>query len=158
MALKACLYGIRVGNDFVPCELDCELNVTRDMINKSGSAYGSYRHYRYGYISWTITCNARAVVSVLNSSFNNLLRSQLSGQEIEVYISARQSNTVNIDIGGTVLIPSQTLNFGNSGFANHSITFQGTGILNDYVEEFGLIINAMPAYADKPIVVDASKW
>lgn len=157
-ALKAVLYGIRVGNDFVNCEIDSEITITRDMLNKSGSHGGAYKHFRYGYISWSISMSAKSVISILKGSFNNLIDAQLEGRELEVFLSARQSNIQQVDIGGTVLIPSISLSFPNSGASTHSVTFQGTGVLNVDVEDLGLIINEMPIEAEKPVHINTTNW
>lgn len=156
--LRGELYGIRVNGDFLQCELDCEITITSELVGKSGSQYGKYRRYRYGYINWSISCNARAVVGLLNSSSQNIIQSQLDQIELEVYISARQSNIRTFDIGGMVLIETQQLTFPNTGFANHSISMKGSGQLNLTAEEIYLIINAMPADADKPLIIDTTQW
>lgn len=156
--LRGELYGVKINGDFIPCEIDAEITITSELVGKSGSQHGKYRRYRYGYISWSISCNARAVVGLLNSSSQNLITSQLDQIELEVYISARQSNIRTFDIGGMVLIETQQLAFPNTGYANHSISMKGNGELNLTAEEIDLIINAMPADADKPLIIDTTKW
>ena len=159
MGIKGNIYGIRVNGDFINCELSCSLTVNRQMVNKSGSHSGKYRHYRAGYIDWSITADARTVVSVLSGSFNNLLDSQLSGTEIDVFISARVSNVRQIDIGGKALIPNISVGFPNSGFSTYNVTFQGVGELITDIEELDVLINAMP-YSDNKdgLVVDTNTW
>lgn len=154
--LRGELYGIRVNGDFIPCELDCEITITSELVGKSGSQHGKYRRYRYGYISWSISCNARAVVGLLNSSSQNLILSQLDQIELEVYISARQSNIRTFDIGGMVLIETQQLTFPNTGYANHSISMKGNGELNLTAEELDFIINANPIQTAWPIIYDSN--
>lgn len=159
MGIKGNIYGIRVNGDFINCELSCSLTVNRQMVNKSGSHSGKYRHYRAGYIDWSITADARTVISVLSGSFNNLLDSQLSGTEIDVFISARVSNVRQIDLGGKVLIPNISVGFPNSGFSTYNVTFQGTGELIADIDDMYYLINAMPAYSDKDgNQVDTTKW
>lgn len=158
MALKGILYGIRVGTDFIPCEISCELSINRDIINKSGSHAGKYRSYRYGYIDWGMTCESKAVISLLQSSTNNLINAQLTGVDMEVFISARQSNVQEFVIGGNVLIPSQVLNFSNTGYASHNITFKGTGLLYNSMSGESIIINNNPADADYPLIYNQNLW
>lgn len=150
--LRGELYGVRIGGYYLPCEIDCEITITTDMIEKSGSHGGRYKHFRAGYINWTISANARLVLGLLQSSSNALLEAQRNGLELEVFISARSSNTNTFDIGGTVIISSQQLSFGNRGFANHSITMQGTGGLGLTYEEIMLIINSNPIQAEYPLI------
>lgn len=154
--LRGELYGIRIGQDYLPCEIDCEITITTDMIEKSGSHGGRYKHFRAGYINWAISANARLVLGLLQSNSNALLEAQRNGLELEVFISARQSNTNTFDIGGTVLISSQQLSFGNRGFASHNLTMQGTGELGLSYEEIALIINSNPSTADYPLVYNSN--
>lgn len=158
MELRGNIYGVKINDDFLPCEIDCEITITTDMIEKSGSHGGRFKHFRPGYINWNISANARTVIGLLNSSSNSLLEYQINGIEIEVYISARQSNVQEFDIGGIVLISSQQLSFGNSGFSNHSITMQGVGELGLTYDEIQAIINAQPYYDEKNIIVNTTKW
>lgn len=154
--LRGEVYGVRINGDFIPCEIDCEITITSELVGKSGSQHGKYRRYRYGYISWSISCNARAVVGLLNSSSQNLISSQLDQIELEVYISARQSNIRTFDIGGMVLIETQQLTFPNTGYANHSISMKGNGELNLTAEEIDFIINANPSTEDYPLVYNSN--
>ncbi len=160
------LYGVRVvGNsgssgDFLNCEIESSISIQRNLINKSGSHSGKYTHKRYGLINWSITANAKSIFSLLNGSLNNLIKYQLDGNvELEVYISARTSNTQSFDLGGKVLIPSININFPNTGSSKFDITFEGNGeLLVDGIHDINLIINEMPIEADKPLILDGSKW
>lgn len=161
MALQGRLYGIKVGGengDFIDCEISCEITVTRDILNKSGSHGGQYKHFRYGYTSWSITFDAKTVISPLLGAVGKLLENQLNGDIIEVYITNRISNTEVITIGGNVLLPNLSITFPNTGASTFNITCQGTGELMRYFEEYGTIINAQPYFADKPYIVDTTKW
>lgn len=122
-------YGIKLGDDFIPCEISCELIINREMINKSGSGSGKFRKYRYGYIDWSVTMDAKSVISILSGGINNLITSQLGGQELELMITARVSNVDPFDVSGTVLIPNLSLTLGGTGQSTHSVTFQGSGAL-----------------------------
>lgn len=152
------LYGLSINGDFVNCELSCDLTVTRDMVNKSGSYGGASRQYRYGYYNWSITLEAKSIISTLSGSFNNILSAQLAGQELDVYIMARVSNIQEVSIGGKVLIPNFNLTFPNTGSSRYSVTFQGNGDLNVDIEEFWNIVNSMPYNANKDIILDTNTW
>lgn len=159
--LQGNMYGIRVGGengDLINCEIECSLSVNRATLNKSGSHGGAYVHKRYGYINWSITANAKSVISILKGSLNNLIKYQLEGQIIEVFIMARVSNASFVKIGGNVLIPSINVNFPNIGSSKFDVTFEGTGELIVDIEDLGLIINEMPIEADKPLYIDTTKW
>ena len=127
--MKGNMYGIRVGDDFIPCEISCEITITREMISKTGSWSGQYRAFKYGYADWQITLDAHSFLGVVGSSLNSLIDAQLGGVILDVYISARQSNVEEFDIGGSVLIPAMTITFPNTGKSTFNVTFQGTGDL-----------------------------
>lgn len=136
MSLQGRHYGVKIGlagasdGDFVSCELSANLTINRDMINKSGASGGSARHYRYGYYSWQVEVEMRSFISLLRSSTNNLVVSQLSGTELEVFITNRVSTTQEITMWGTVLIPNLSISFPNTGYSKTTITLQGVGNLN----------------------------
>ena len=150
MAIKGSIYGLKIDGHYMPCEISCELSVNREMIGKSGSAHGKFRKYRYGYIDWSVSADARSVIAPLRSAINNLLTSQLAGVELEMEITARVSNTQAFDISGSVLIPNISLSFPNTGYSTYNVTFQGNGELKVNAEEFWYIINAQPYNAEKP--------
>lgn len=159
MSLRGQHYGVKIGvagstagADFINCELASTLTITRDMINKSGSHGGAARHYRYGYYSWQVEVEMRSFLSLLKGSMNNLILSQLAGTELEVFITNRISNTQEMLMWGTVLIPNLTVSFPNSGYSTTTVTLQGTGELQSDFSNFLDIINAMPHDSVKPIV------
>lgn len=151
-------YGIKLGDDFIPCEISCELIINREMINKSGSGSGKFRKYRYGYIDWSVTMDAKSVISTLSGGINNLITSQLGGQELELMITARVNNIQPFDISGTVLIPNLSLSFSGNTPSTHSVTFQGSGELKAETVLFWQIINAQPANAEKPYIINTTNW
>lgn len=155
--LRGNLYGVRIGNEFISCELNCEITITREMINKTGSWSGQAKAFRYGYYEWSITCDARSFLGSIGSSLNNLLDAQLNGVILDVFIDARTSNTQSFQLGGKVLIPALSIAFPNNGYSTFNITFQGTGDLTANAD-FWTIINAMPITADKPYIVNTTQW
>lgn len=160
MGLRGQHYGVKIGlagasdGDFINCELASTLTITRDMINKSGSHGGAARHYRYGYYTWQAEVEMRSFLSMLKGSMNNLVVSQLAGTELEVFITNRISNTQEMLMWGTVLIPNINVSFPNSGYSTTTVTLQGTGELNCDFDNFLDIINAMPYTEIKPLVID----
>lgn len=135
MSLRGQHYGVKIGlagasdGDFVSCELSATLVINRDMVAKSGSAGGSARHYRYGYYSWQVEVEMNSFISLLRSSTNNLVLSQVSGTALEVFITNRVSTTQEFTMWGTVLIPNLSISFPNTGYSKTTITLQGVGDL-----------------------------
>jgi len=164
MSLRGQHYGVKIGlagasdGDFINCELASTLTISRDMVNKSGSHGGASRHYRYGYYTWQVEVEIRSFLSMLKGSMNNLIVSQLAGTELEIFITNRISNTQEMLMWGTVLIPNLTVSFPNTGYSTTTVTLQGTGELQSDFSDFLNIINAQPYYEDKDIIVDTTRW
>ena|SRR5690606_35448470 len=160
MSLRGQHYGVKIGlagasdGDFINCELASTLTISRDMVNKSGSAGGAARHYRYGYYTWQVEVEMRSFLSLLKGSMNNLIVSQLDGTELEVFITNRISNTQEMLMWGTVLIPNLTVSFPNTGYSTTTVTLQGTGELQSDFSNFLDIINSMPYDEEKDLVID----
>lgn len=132
--MKGSIYGVKLNGQFIPCETNCEINVTRELLNTSGSAGGSNKSYIYGYSDWTVSVDSKFIISTLASSNNNVLLAQLAGQTMTLMIAARVSNTQLFELSGTVLIPSLTITLPAQGEATSNIKLQGTGILSTNID------------------------
>ena len=162
MSLKGQHYGVKIGiakasdGDFLNCELNSNLTINVDMVNKSGSHGGRARHYRAGYYTWQVEVEMRSFLSLLKGSMNNLILAQLIGTELEIFITNRISNTQEMSMWGTVLIPNLSVSFPNSGYSKTTVTLQGVGELNCDFDNFLDIINSMPYDSLKNLVIDTS--
>ena len=145
-------YGVKIGvanatnGEFVRCELSSTLTINIEYVNKSGSHSPNSKHYRYGYYSWSLEVNARDLMKTL-------IEAQTTGDEVEVFITNRVSNTEEIHLWGTVGISNITMSMPLTGYANTTVTLQGVGDLYGDFNNIFDIINAMPYDADKDLVI-----
>lgn len=145
--------GIRIGNDFVPCETSCSLQFEVDKLSTSSNLTGSWRTHRNGYKSWSMSVDGKLLVSSMNGSFNRLLLAFLNDEPLTVYMSNRNPNGQPFVIWGNATIKNGSLEAPNVGKATWNVVFEGNGALNSDIQEFWEILNAMPYDADKPTVV-----
>lgn len=150
-------YGVKIGvadatnGEFVKCELSSTLNINIEYVNKSGSHSPNTKYYRYGYYTWSLEVNARDLMKTL-------IEAQTTGDDVEVFIVNRVSNTEEIQLWGTVGISNITMSMPLTGYANTTVTLQGIGDLYGDFNNIFDIINAMPHDALKPLVIDTSAW
>lgn len=153
--IDAKMLGLKVGNDFVTCEIGLTLNFQNEMLNCSSSVSGNWEYSRIGYKSWSASVDGKLVVSVLKGSFNSLFDAYLNDEQLTIMIQNRDADGQPFAIWGKALIQQGSLEAGNSGKAGWQIQFKGQGALSSEIELFWNIINAQPATADKPAIVDA---
>ena len=145
-------YGVKIGvanatnGEFVKCEISATLTINIEYVNKSGSHSPNAKHYRYGYYSWSLDVNTRDLMKTL-------IEAQTTGNEVEVFIVNRVSNTEEIQLWGTVGISNITMSMPLTGYANTTVTLQGVGDLYGDFSDIFDIINAMPHDADKDLVI-----
>lgn len=148
------LIGMRIGTDFVPCEIGLALNWEVDKLNTSSSVNGSWEHHRNGYKRWSASVDGRLLVSSLQSSFNSLFNAYLNDTPLALAIENRDPNGQPFMIWGEATIQQGTLEAPNVGKATWQMQFKGNGPLQSDIELFWQIINAQPAYADKDIIIN----
>lgn len=158
MAIAGRMLGLRVGTDFVPCELNCTLNFDVDKRDRSSSVNGSWKHHRNGYKGWRMTVNGKLLVSSFAGSFNSLFDAYLNDVELSVMIQNRNSDGQPFAIWGNATIQSGTLEAPSTGAATWNVVFEGNGALSADITLFWQIINAQPIEADKPNIVDTTGW
>lgn len=150
------LIGMRIGNDFVPCELSCTIAFEVEKLNRSSSENGDWAYHRNGYKSWTASVDGKLLVSSLGSSFNSLFAAYKSGTELTLAIQNRNLDGQPFVLIGQATVRQGQLEAGNTGKARWQMQFTGQGELSDDSELFFHIVNSMPADEDKPLVIDSS--
>ncbi|NGM61675.1 hypothetical protein G5B30_07060 [Sphingobacterium sp. SGG-5] len=158
MTIDGRLLGLRIGSDFVPCEMGLTLNFEVEKRDRSSSANGSWKHHRNGYKGWNAVVNGKLLISSLSGSFNSLFRAYLNDEELSLVIQNRDPNGQPFEIWGNATIKQGTMEAPSVGKATWSITFEGNGALSEDIAVFWKIINAMPAEADKPNIIDTTNW
>lgn len=143
------LIGMRIGIDFVPCEVSVTLNFEVDKLNTSSSANGDWEHHRNGYKKWNASVDGRLLVNSTEGSFNSLMDAYLNDTPLAIAIENRDPNGQPIRIWGEATIQQGTLEGASLGKATWQVQFRGNGPLHSDIATFFDVVNAMPYNDDK---------
>lgn len=160
-AIEGKLLGLMVDGEFTTCEVSCSIRVSNQLLDASGENNGNWVHNIEGYKSWQMSVNARLMINSSPAGFSQIFKKNLlAQQQYEVVIANRISDDIpEFIIRGMARIQDLDMNALSDSKADYSITFIGNGPFTEVdFEEFFTIINAMPAYADKPNIVDTTQW
>lgn len=149
------LIGIMVNGAFVNCEVSCTINFSQEMISKTAVTSGRWAEYIAGLRSWTVTANANLVLEAVAADIKSILLSGYFGNlPIFVMFATRPTATIELQFSGYALFNSGDITAGNTGKASANFTLQGTGALDKSIQDYPLLINAMPADFDPPLIVN----
>lgn len=155
------LIGFKVDGEYTPCEVTCSLKVSNDQLEASGSHNGNWKYTIEGYKSWVASVNARLMLNASPAGFAKIFKKNLlKNQTYEIIISLKIDDT-NTDffIKGIARLKDLDFTAGVSNKAEYTLDFIGQGAFEEVnIQEFYTIINAMPAYADKPLIINTSNW
>lgn len=152
------LLGVQVGNNFVSCETQCDFNCTVDMLAASAVTSGRWKEFIPGMRGWTVTVNMNLLLATQNADVKTILAQIETGEKVGISFCTRNGISPHMIISGFAYPQTVGISGPGAGLATATVTFQGTGPTTLDFEEFWLIINAMPAPADKPNIVDTTNW
>lgn len=151
------LIGLKINGAFVSCETSCTFNFDIDMLPASAVDSGRWKEWVSGIRSWGITVNGNLLLESVASDFKTIVTSGLmQGNIFYLQFSTRPSSTIELVFSGAALTKGGQLNAPSAGVANWSVSFNGTGALATSYNDYALLIDAMPAEADYPIIVNSS--
>lgn len=149
------LIGLSINGVFISCELSSQINLTTDMLPSSAIDSGGWKEFVQGIRGWTISVNGNLLLESVGSDIKALITTGYINQlPMFAEFKTFPSNSIQVSFSGAVLFNQASISAANTGVANWSCTLQGTGQLTTSYEDLGLLIDAMPAEADYPIIVD----
>lgn len=152
------LLGVQIGNSFVSCETSCDFNCTVDMLAASPVTSGRFKEFIPGMIGWTVTVNANLLLASQQADVKIVLAAIEVGTKMGISFATRGGISPHMIISGFAYPQTVGISAPGTGLATTNIVFQGTGPTTLDFEQFWLIINAMPAPADKDVIVDTTNW
>lgn len=151
------LIGLNVNGAFISCETSCQINLNQVMIPSSAIDSGGWAEFIAGLRSWTISVNGNLLLEAVGSDIKALIQSGYINQlPMFAEFSTRPSSDIQLKFSGAVLFNTASISAASTGLANWTAALQGTGKLTPTYHDFPLLIDAMPAEADYPIIVDES--
>ena len=141
----------------ISCQTTCELSWDAEMIGASSVSSGRWKEFVQGTRSWSMTVNANLLkANNTGADVRNVLAAYLSGQRVFMEMKSTTGELTELIFSGYILVQNGGIQAGSTGVATWNGTFQGTGELTTNIEDFGLIINAMPIEADYPIIFETT--
>lgn len=156
--IRGKLMGIAIGDKMIACETDSSMTFERDMLPVASVEDGRWSQSLPGKRRWTMTVDGHLLKRDVGADFKTLFRAFVNDEEIRVSWRTRQGVDQFLMFEGKAFIVSGMGSAPNKGYATWNIVFQGNGALNMDWEEFFTILNAMPATADQPNIVDTREW
>lgn len=154
--IKGSLIGLEINGSFVSCETSCDFNFDIEMLPSSAVDSGRWKEFIAGIRSWSMSVNGNLLLATVGADVKTVLNAVMTGEEVNLRFRTRSIVSPYLIISGKALPMSGNITASSTGKANWTIQFQGTGPFECDFEEFWLIINAMPADADKPYIVDTT--
>lgn len=157
---KGKLIRLKIDGDYIPCELSCEINVNQEVLPVTNNTQGRAKSFIRGYYEWSVTLESN-FTSINNKSASQILLGKilLDGDgSVGLEIVSHDTSGMPFILMGNVIPTTWNLSAGASGLATNNTTFQGNGELILSYDAFWNIINAMPADAEKPNIVDTTEW
>lgn len=153
---KGKLIRLKIGNDFVPCEMSCDITVNQEVLQVTNNTNGRAKSYIAGYYDWQVSLESKFVVSDTTASSQVILDRILNDLgAVGLEIISVDSNGAPYILKGDGIPVQWNLNAGSTGDATNNVVFQGSGELTQDYELYWNIINAMPINDDKPNII---KW
>lgn len=148
------LIGLKMDGKFFKCETGCSFNYDVQMLPASSVESGYFEESIPGKISWSMTVNGNLNLAIQPyNDFISILDKVRSRERVYLEMLTRSGISPFFSISGWAWPQSGNwdANDGISGWGN---TFKGDGEFFTDMEQFALIINQMPAAADKPLIID----
>lgn len=151
--VRGALIGLRINGQYVSCETSCEFNFDVEMLPASAVTSGRWKEFIAGVRSWSMTVDGNLLLKTVGADIKTVLNAVLTGEMVELEFRTRGVIAPFLVIAGQGLPQTGTISAPGVGRATWNVVFQGSGPFTVDVEEFWLIINAMPIEADYPIVI-----
>ena len=149
------LIGLMYNGAFVSCEVSCTINFEREMLAASAIDSGGWKEFIYGVRGWSVTVNANLLLEAVGADVKVAITGGfIQSLPILLNFSTRPSATTQLNLSGLALLQNGQITSPAAGIATTSLTFQGTGPLTTSFQNSLLLIDAMPASADRPIIVN----
>lgn len=141
----------------ISCQTSCELSFDAEMIGASAVSSGRWKEFVAGIRSFSFNVNAKVLKNnTSGADIRNVLAAYLSGNRVLIEMKSTTGELNELTFSGYCLLQNGGIQAPSVGSSTWNGTFQGTGALTTNIEDFGLIIDAMPIEAEWPIIYDTT--
>ena len=121
------IIGIKINDEFVPCETSCDISFDGERILTSSAENGNWRKSKAGYRSWKASVNGRFEINASPAAALGLMQAIKDGVDVELIMTLRITSTQSLLIGGTAGTTSVNISAASTGQATWSGSFDGVG-------------------------------
>jgi predicted secreted protein len=151
------LIGLKTNGAFTSCEISSSINFDREMVGVAPIDDGGWKEFLYGMRGWRMQVNGNLLLEAVATDIKSMLTSgYFQDLALLVMFSTSPSASQELVFSGTALFQAGDISAAVQGKASWNATLQGTGKLTVKQQDYNLLIDAMPAEADYPIIVDSS--
>lgn len=155
MATAGRLIGVQAGGSFMSCEISATLSLTQEMLACAAVDSGRFAEYIAGLRGWSINVNGGLLLEAVGADIKTiLLTNYFDTIPLTVAFSTRPNTDLELIFSGVALFTSGDITAPSDGGATWTIQLQGTGPLSHTIQEYALLIDAMPPEEDWPTLVD----
>jgi predicted secreted protein len=151
------LIGLKTNGAFTSCEISSSINFDREMVGVAPIDDGGWKEFLYGMRGWRMQVNGNLLLEAVATDIKSMLTAgYFQDLPLLVMFSTSPSASQELVFSGTALFQAGDISAAVQGKAGWNATLQGTGKLTVKQQDYNLLIDAMPAEADYPIIVDSS--
>lgn len=155
MPVAGRLIGVQIGGSFVKCEISSTISFDQEMLPASAVDSGRWAEFLKGLRQWKIAVNGGLLLEAVGADIKTmLLAGYFDDMPMVAMFSTRPTATLELIFSGAVLFNSGDITAGSTGAAIWNANLQGTGELSHTMQDYELLIDAMPPEEDYPILVD----
>lgn len=154
------IIGIKIDGGWTPCELECQLQFESELLPTSSRKKGYWRDFVEGLRGWSVSLSGRMTPMATNkAAFNQVVQKYLRNENsFEIAFATKNGYWPAMKLSGKTMLVNCDFQANTTEMASYNMTFQGCGNLEFEIDDLWSLINAMPAPADKPKVVDTTHW
>lgn len=152
------IIGLMVNGSFINCEVACTINMNQEMLAASAYDSGRWKEFIRGVRDWNVSVNGNLLLEAVGADIKSMLVANYFG-DLPLYIQmrTRPSATTELMLSGNVLYQNGNITAAAASVSNWTASLQGTGVLTENFQDYQLLINALPSYADYPTIVDENQ-
>lgn len=155
MPVAGRLIGVQVGGVFLKCEISSTINFKQEVLPAAAVDSGRWAEFIAGEREWSISVNGGLFLEAVGADIKSiLLANYFDTIPLSIMFSTRPNATEELIFSGVALFASGDITAPSTGYANWNVQLQGSGALFHTMQNYALLIDAMPAEADYPILVN----
>lgn len=151
--------GISINGAFVSCETSCQINFNQNMLPASAVDSGGWAEFIAGLRSWTVSVSGNLLLESVPTDIKAMITTGYINQyPMFCEFKTSPASDIQMSFSGAVLFSQGSISAASTGVANWTLTLNGTGVLQTSYQDFALLIDALPAEKDYPLIINTQEY